>query len=283
MPKITARDVLGPGSPLERALVGYEVRDGQLAMAEAVESALDHDRPLFVEAGTGTGKTLAYLVPAVLSKKKVVISTATRTLQDQIFTKDLPLLREVLGAHGVGFTCALMKGLSNYLCRRRYEELKKSGDGGLLIAKVERWLLDTETGDRAELDLPEGSSLWLGVQSGSDTRIGAPCAHYDTCFVTKMKEQAASADIVIVNHHLYCADLALRRGARGEYASVVPAHDAVVFDEAHKLEDIASDFFGTRISSSRLTGLARDARRSLGIRAAVGAGLDAVLHVLMEI
>lgn len=282
MPKITARDVLGPGSPLEHALAGYEVRDGQLAMAEAVESALDHDRPLFVEAGTGTGKTLAYLVPAVLSKKKVVISTATRTLQDQIFTKDLPLLREVLGAHGVSFTCALMKGLSNYLCRRRYEELKKSGEAGLMIAKVERWLLDTETGDRAELDLPEGSPLWLGVQSGSDTRIGAPCAHYEACFVTKMKESAASADIVIVNHHLYCADLALRRGQRGEYASVVPAHDAVIFDEAHKLEDIASDFFGTRISSGRVTSLARDARRSPGIRTTVGTGLEVVLGVLVD-
>lgn len=282
MPKIFARDVLGPGSPLERALTGYEVRDGQLAMAEAVESALDHDRALFVEAGTGTGKTLAYLVPAVLSGKKVVVSTATRTLQDQIFTKDLPLLREVLGAHGVTFTCALMKGLSNYLCRRRFEELKKSGDAGLGLAKIERWLLDTESGDRAELaDVPEGSPLWLGVQSSSETRIGAPCAHYDSCFVTKMKDDASRADVVIVNHHLYCADLALRRGDRGDYASVVPAHDAVIFDEAHKLEDIASDFFGTRISSGRIASLARDARRSLGIRAAVGAGLEAVLQVLV--
>ncbi len=281
MAPLSAREVLGPGSPLERALSGYERRDGQLEMAEAVERALDHDRALFIEAGTGTGKTLAYLVPAVLSGKKVVISTATRTLQDQIFSKDLPLLREVLGAHGVTFTSALMKGLSNYLCRRRYEEARQSGDAGLGIASVERWMLETETGDRAELsDLAESSPVWQAVQSGSDTRVGATCSHYDACFVTRMKRDAERADIIIVNHHLYCADLALKRGDGGEYASVIPPHDAVIFDEAHKLEDVATDFFGVRLSSSRVLAIARDAKRSLGLRAALGGTFSGVLDAL---
>lgn len=277
----SAREVLGPGSPLERALSGYELREGQLEMADAVERALDHDHALFVEAGTGTGKTLAYLVPAVLSGKKVIVSTATRTLQDQIFTKDLPLLREVLGAHGVSFKASLMKGLANYLCKRRYEEARASGDVGLGLARVERWLLETETGDRAELsDLPESSPVWHAVHSASDTRIGPACAHYESCFVTRMKREAEQADIVIVNHHLYCADLALKRTQGGEYASVIPAHDAVVFDEAHKLEDVATDFFGTRLSSSRISALLRDARRSVALRAALGKGADAVFESL---
>lgn len=260
-----AIDVLGPTSALARTLDGYEERPAQLDMAAAVEDAFDRGAPLFVEAGTGTGKTLAYLVPAILSGKKVVVSTATKALQEQIFTKDLPLVAEVLGAHGVTFRAALMKGLGNYLCKRRFEELRASGGSAhRAFGRVERWALETESGDRSELaDLPEDSELWREVQSSTDTRIGAPCTYFDSCFVTRMRREAEDAQIVVVNHHLFVADLALRTSRGGEYASAIPNYDAVVFDEAHQLEDVATEFFGVRASTARVEKLARDAERSL--------------------
>lgn len=261
---VRARDVLGPGSPLSRALPGWEHREGQLAMAEAVERALEDEHHLFVEAGTGTGKTLAYLVPAVLSGRKVIVSTATRALQEQIFTKDLPLVAEALGAHGVRFTASLMKGLSNYLCLRRMNEARASKGLDLALARIVDWARDTETGDRAELaDLPEDAEVWKDVASSSETRIGAGCEHFDACFVTRMRREGEEAQIVVVNHHLFLADLALRTGARGARATVLPPYDAVVFDEAHQIEDIATDFFGVRVSSARVEALVRDAERSL--------------------
>ncbi|HEY1694280.1 MAG TPA: ATP-dependent DNA helicase [Polyangiaceae bacterium] len=261
-----ARDVLGPGSPLARALAGWEHREGQLAMAEAVEAALESEAHLFVEAGTGTGKTLAYLVPAVLSGRKVVVSTATRALQEQIFVKDLPLVAEALGAYGVPVRAALMKGLGNYLCLRRFEEAQASGAHAMDVefSRIVAWLRETESGDRSELgDVPEESHAWREVASSSETRIGAPCPHYDRCFVTRMRREAEDAQIVVVNHHLFVADLALRTGPRGQHASVLPAYDAVVFDEAHQLEDVATDFFGVRVSSARIESLLRDAERTL--------------------
>jgi ATP-dependent DNA helicase DinG len=261
-----ARDVLGPGSPLSRALAGWEHREGQLAMAEAVEKALEEEHHLFVEAGTGTGKTLAYLVPAVLSGRKVVVSTATRALQDQIFTKDLPIVAEALAAHGVSFRAALMKGLSNYLCLRRFGEARASGGHAAdpAFARILDWAQHTETGDRAELaDLREDAEVWREVASSSETRIGAACEHFEACFVTRMRRDADAAQIVVVNHHLLLADLALRTGPRGAHAGVLPPYDAIVFDEAHQVEDIATDFFGTRVSSARIESLVRDAERSL--------------------
>jgi ATP-dependent DNA helicase DinG len=261
-----AREVLGPGSPLSRALPGWEQRDGQLAMAEAVERALEQEHHLFVEAGTGTGKTLAYLVSAILSGRKVVISTATRALQEQIFVSDLPLVAEALGAHGIRFRASLMKGLANYVCLRRFEEARASGEHSSdpAFARIAAWLQTTETGDRAELaDLPEDAEAWRGVASSSETRIGAGCEHFETCFVTRMRREAEQAQIVVVNHHLFLADLALRTGPRGAHASVLPAYDAVVFDEAHQIEDVATDFFGVQISSARIEALVRDAERSL--------------------
>jgi ATP-dependent DNA helicase DinG len=261
-----ARDVLGPGSPLSRALAGWEHREGQLAMAEAVEQALEGEHHLFVEAGTGTGKTLAYLVPAVLSGRKVVVSTATRALQDQIFTKDLPIVAEALAAHGVSFRAAMMKGLSNYLCLRRFGEARTSGEHASdpAFARIEYWAQHTETGDRAELtDLREDAEVWREVASSSETRIGAACEHFEACFVTRMRRDAEAAQILVVNHHLLLADLALRTGPRGAHASVLPPYDAIVFDEAHQVEDIATDFFGTRVSSARIESLLRDAERSL--------------------
>jgi ATP-dependent DNA helicase DinG len=274
----SARDVLGPGSPLSRALPGWEHREGQLAMAEAVEAALADERHLFVEAGTGTGKTLAYLVPAVLSGKKVIVSTATRALQEQIFVKDLPLVAEVLGARGVAVRAALMKGLANYVCLRRFEEARSSGQhaDGLEFFRIVAWLRETETGDRSELAaLPEDAPAWREVASSSETRIGAGCEHFERCFVTRMRKEAEEAQIVVVNHHLFLADLALRSGPRGAHASVIPAYDAVVFDEAHQLEDIATDFFGVRVSSAALEALLRDAERALGRTSREGGGRSA--------
>lgn len=264
MPSID--DVLGPGSPLARRLEGYEHREGQLAMARAVHDALANDGHLFVEAGTGTGKTFAYLVPAVLSGKKVVVSTATHALQEQIFEKDLPLVRGVLEEHGVELRVALMKGLSNYLCKRRtHERLRSAEPVSAELARIERWALETQTGDRAELvDLAEGAHAWRDVQSGTDTRIGAGCKYYDECFVTRMKREAEQAQIIVVNHHLFFADLALKTANRGGgYGGAIPAYDAVVFDEAHQIEGVATDFFGVRVSTARIDALIRDARRAL--------------------
>ena len=258
-------EVLGPTSPLARRLPGYEHREGQLEMARAVHRALERDGHLFVEAGTGTGKTLAYLVPAILSGRKVVVSTATHALQEQIFTKDLPLVREVLAEHGVEFKAALMKGLSNYLCKRRLAERMRSAElVSSDLVRIQRWAETSEDGDRAELeDLEEGAHAWRDVQSSTETRIGAGCMYYDECFVTRMRREAEQAQVVVVNHHLFFADLALRTGKNAGFGGAIPAYDAVIFDEAHQIESVATDFFGVRISSARLDSLVRDARRGV--------------------
>ncbi|MBX3232439.1 MAG: ATP-dependent DNA helicase [Labilithrix sp.] len=262
-------EVLGPGSPLARRLEGYETREGQLAMARAVHAALERDRHLFVEAGTGTGKTFAYLVPAVLSGRTVVVSTATHALQEQIFEKDIPFVRAVLAEHGIDLRAALMKGLSNYLCKRRFHERMRSGEpvNAELVA-IERWALETQTGDRAELSaLGEEAAAWRDVHSGTDTRIGAGCKYFDECHVTRMRRAAETAQVIVVNHHLFFADLALKTGKNGGYGGAIPPYDAVVFDEAHQIEGVATDFFGVRISTARIDRLVADARRAvLGAR-----------------
>ena len=258
-------EILGPASPLALRLAGYEQRDGQLQMAHAVHQALLQDGHLFVEAGTGTGKTLAYLVPAILSGRKVVISTATHALQEQIFTKDLPLVRAVLADHGIVFKAALMKGLSNYVCKRRLNERLRSGElVSADLARIERWAQESTDGDRAELaDLEEGAHAWRDVHSSTETRIGAGCKYYDECFVTRMRREAEQARVVVVNHHLFFADLALRTGKAGGFGYAIPNYDAVIFDEAHQIESVATDFFGVRISTARIDSLIRDARRGV--------------------
>jgi ATP-dependent DNA helicase DinG len=264
-----ATHVLGPDGLLSRVLPGYEHRQSQLDMADAVTRAIEREQVLLVEAGTGTGKTLAYLVPALLSGKKVVISTGTKALQDQIMEHDVPLLASVLRpVLGRSIEVACMKGLSNYLCLRRYGELQRDA---LAESRYHRelpmlryWAENTESGDRSELSvLAESSTIWSEVHSAADTRIGPKCVHHDACFVTKMRKRAQDADVVVVNHHLYFADLALRsgRGAAAQ-AGVIPDHDAVVFDEAHLIEDIATDFFGVSVSTTRLAVLVRDALRT---------------------
>ncbi|MBK8996997.1 MAG: ATP-dependent DNA helicase [Myxococcales bacterium] len=230
-------------------------------MAAAVERALAEQRILLCEAGTGTGKTLAYLVPAILSGKKVVVSTATRALQEQIATRDLPLIEEHLGLDA---QAAVMKGLGNYLCLRRFEEqryqtLDPSREAALV--HIEEWRQRTLSGDVSELgELPEDDPIWRDVTSSSDTRVGPGCKHFDECFVTRMRRDAEAARLVIVNHHLFFADLALRGPHPGR---VLPNYDAVIFDEAHQLEDIATDFFGVRVSSARIEAILKDLERIL--------------------
>ena len=282
---LRARDVLGPDSPLARTMAAWEIREGQLTMAESVERALAEERHLFVEAGTGIGKTLAYLVPAILSGRKVVVSTATRALQDQIFLSDLPLVAGALREHGVEFRASLMKGLANYVCLRRFEEARLVGQhaNGRDFARIVRWLESTQTGDRAELaDLNEDAAAWREVASSSDTRIGAGCNHFEKCFVTRMRREAEDAQIVVVNHHLFLADLALRSGPRGAHATVLPAYDAVVFDEAHQIEDVATDFFGKRVSSARVDALVRDATASLAAAGSLEALRNGPLRATLE-
>jgi ATP-dependent DNA helicase DinG len=262
-PVKSAADLLGPHGPLARALDHYEHRPEQLAMATLVERALADDVVALVEAGTGTGKTLAYLVPAILSGKRVVVSTGTKTLEDQIMERDLPLLEEHMG---VLVSAAVMKGLGNYLCLRRYEEFVHGPDADRpphvrYLPLLQEFRDRTLTGERADFKaLPEDAPLWASVQSGSDTRIGQRCAHYEACFVTRMRRRAEEAQIIVVNHHLFFADLALR-GQHGN-AGAIPDYDAVIFDEAHQIEDVVTDFFGVRVSSSRLEVMVRDAERS---------------------
>jgi ATP-dependent DNA helicase DinG len=260
-----AADVLGPGGRLQRILPGYESRHGQQSMAEAVERALREERVLLCEAGTGTGKTLAYLLPAALSGKKVVVSTATRALQEQIAQRDIPLIERALG---VPVRAAVMKGIANYVCRRRHGEFVSSAEAARpayarALGAVASWIDRTEVGDVAELvALAEDDRIWREITSSSETRIGAGCAWFDQCFVTRMKREAELAQIVVVNHHLFFADLALR----GPHpARILPDYDAVIFDEAHQLEDIMSDFFGVRVSHARIERLMRDAERALAL------------------
>lgn len=257
-----AAELLGADGPLARALPGYELREAQLRMATLVEDALEHEGIALIEAGTGTGKTLAYLVPALRSGKKVVISTGTRTLQDQIMEHDLPLLSAHLG---MPVEAACMKGLANYVCRRRYRELLVSPDTSdpalaRRLPMLMDWVARTEHGDRAELaDLAEDEPIWAAVASSSETRIGPRCKHFEECFVTAMRRRAEQAQLVVVNHHLFFADLAMR-GPHG--GGVLPDHDAVIFDEAHQVEDIATLFFGVSVSETRLEKLAKDLDRT---------------------
>ncbi|MAQ13545.1 MAG: hypothetical protein CMN30_01920 [Sandaracinus sp.] len=236
-------------------------------MADAVENALREGGVALIEAGTGTGKTLAYLVPALLSGKKVVVATRTKNLQDQLRLKDLPLLRRTLEPEGFEVEVAFMKGLANYLCLRRFEAARRSALAEEPWAKrqlaiVERWRETTTTGERSDLkELEESAGIWAHVQSGSDTRIGQRCPHYEDCFVTTMRREADQAQLIVVNHHLFFADLAMR-GPHG--GAVLPDYDAVIFDEAHAIEDVATVFFGAEISTGRIERLARDATGALG-------------------
>ncbi len=254
-------DVFAPDGALARAVPDFEPRAGQIEMASAVARAFEDGGVLLAEAGTGTGKTLAYLVPAILSRQRVLISTGTKNLQEQIYFKDIPALRDALG---IPFTATYMKGRANYLCLHRMDQLTGGATGApavhdVFLPIIKEWSARTETGDRAELeDLPEDLPFWNEVSATAETCLGTECARYDECFVTRMRQRAAASDLVIVNHHLLCADAAVRQNAFGE---VIPACTNAVLDEAHQLEDVATQYFGFSVSTYRLEELARDVER----------------------
>lgn len=247
-----------PGGVLSRVHPQYEHRPGQEAMAGAVERTLREGGTLMVEAGTGTGKTLAYLVPAARLGRRVVVSTGTRNLQDQIIGKDIPFLRDDAGQE---ISACLMKGRENYLCRYRLAEFLREPllevlDERRWIPEIERWSRETATGDRAEIaDLPDQLRLWRDINARADTCAGSRCPEYETCWLTRMKRTAQQSQVVVVNHHLFFADLAVRTA----YGSVIPEYDTVVFDEAHLLEETATLYFGIQVSSNQIEELARDA------------------------
>jgi ATP-dependent DNA helicase DinG len=254
-------EFFSPGGILARSPLPYEYRPGQLEMAKAVERALTEHRHLIVEAGTGTGKTLAYLLPALRTGQRVIVSTGTKALQDQLFFRDIPFLETLLGELRVCY----MKGRANYLCRHKLVALRDqpilSGlDEIDQYRQIAEWEGITETGDRAELSgLPESSALWQKLDARADACLGSTCPDYRRCFITEMRRKALESDIIIVNHHLFFADLAVKQEASGAPdAGILPEAAAVIFDEAHELEEVASSYFGLSVSNVRFEELARD-------------------------
>lgn len=254
--------IFGEGGLIAQYHEQYEYRPGQIKMAEAVSEAFHEKRHLIVEAGTGTGKTLAYLVPAIAAalgnKKRIIISTGTKNLQEQLMKKDIPFLQKVLPKK---FTAEYMKGRSNYACLYRVSKAENQPildglDEMDHFEEVRLWSKETSIGDRSELiNLPENISFWNRISARSETCIGQKCPDFEPCFITRMRERADAADIVIVNHHLFFADLNVRGN---QYGRVIPDYGAVIFDEAHLIEDIAADYFGFQVSSFQIDELARD-------------------------
>jgi ATP-dependent DNA helicase DinG len=266
------QEVFALEGPLAQVLAGYSYRPEQAAMAKAVGQALARLEPLIVEAGTGTGKTFAYLIPALLSGRSVIISTGTRTLQDQLFRRDVPMLAKALG---LPVKMALLKGRANYLCRHRLNLATQQGSllgsergAARTLARVSRWAATTKSGDLSELtDLPEQSSIWPSVTSTRDNCLGQGCAEFSRCHVFDARRNAQAADIVVVNHHLLLADLALKDEGFGD---LLPGAEAVILDEAHQVPDIAAQFFGQLWSVRQAEVLTRDVTAELaaaGIRA----------------
>lgn len=257
-------DIFGPGGLLDRCMIGgYEHRPGQLEMANAVDDAFVNHHHAIVEAGTGTGKTLAYLLPAICSGRRVVISTATKSLQEQLYQKDVPFLQKHFAPN---LKVAVMKGRSNFLCLSKMAALAdqpmlKGMDEVDAFRQIREWSKLTETGDRAELTfLPDDSELWSRIDARRDTCTGKKCPQFEQCFLTAMQARARDADIIIVNHHLFFADLALKQD---DFGSILPEYSAAVFDEAHEMEDVASDYFGQQISNYRFEELTRDADQTM--------------------
>ena len=254
-------EVFGPGGLIAKHHPNYEYRPGQVEMAEAVNNVLREGGLALIEAGTGTGKTLAYLIPALAAGRRVLVSTATKNLQEQLHKKDVPFLQQIIPRE---FKVTCMKGRSNYVCLHR---MKKASGTPMLegihevdhFDQILKWAGESETGDRAELtDLPEDLPFWPQIDARADTCLGQKCPDFDACFITRMRREAMEADVVIVNHHLFFADLALRNG---DYGSVLPDYSTVIFDEAHELEDVAASYFGTSVSNYRVNDLIQDANK----------------------
>ncbi len=261
-PASTLYQFFAPGGVLSKTHPAYEFRRGQLQMAQAVEEALSEKRHLIVEAGTGTGKTLAYLMPVIRSGKRVIISTGTKNLQEQLFYKDVPFLAQ----HCPDLKVCYMKGRNNYLCRKKlYDLTDQPVLSGLeeieQYQAIKSWDETTKTGDRAELAvLPESSQLWHKLDARGEACIGQKCAQFDRCFITEMHRKAQESDIIIVNHHLFFADLAIKMATEdlSDNPGILPECGAVIFDEAHELEDVAGSYFGVNVSAGRFEELARD-------------------------
>ena len=286
----TLYQFFAPGGLLSRTHPAYEFRRGQLQMAQAVEEALEQKRHLIIEAGTGTGKTLAYLMPVIRSGKRVLISTGTKNLQEQLFYKDIPFLEQALFPNGEGkLRVCYMKGRGNYLCRKKLYDLT---DQPVLsgLEEIEQyraiaaWEKTTQTGDRAELaSLPEASALWPKLDARAETCLGQKCSSFDRCFITEMHRRAMESDIIIINHHLFFADLAIKQAS--EYApdaGILPEVGAVIFDEAHELEDVGGSYFGVSVSNLRIEDLIRDVEASLQRNHLLSASVQGATRTLRE-
>src|ERR1700760_3315431 len=282
-------DFFAQGGILSRSSLSFEYRRGQYDMAKAIESAFKDKRHLIVEAGTGTGKTLAYLLPALRlareRNQRVIISTGTKNLQEQLYFKDVPFLESLLGPLKVCY----MKGRANYLCRHKLYALR---DNPLLngleeidqFHHISAWERTTDTGDRAELNaLPENSPLWHKLDARSEVCLGQSCPDWEPCFITGMRRKALESDLVIVNHHLFFADLAIKQQAAGAPdAGILPEAAAVIFDEAHELEDIASNYFGVALTNSRFDELARDTAPMLREKGPSSPAIESATQTLRE-
>ena len=280
--EVTVERIFGPGGLLAKRHPGYEFRPSQLAMAKIADEAFDKHQHVVIEAGTGTGKTLAYLIPAIRSGRRVVISTATKSLQEQLFQKDVPFLQMHFAPN---LKAALMKGRANFLCRQKVHQMDgqpvlKGIDEIDWFAQIRQWEKLTATGDRSELTfLPDDAELWNRIDARSDLCTGQKCAEFQNCFITAMHQRAHEADLIIVNHHLFFADLAIRQD---DFGSILPEYSAVVFDEAHEIEDVASDYFGRQLSSYRFEELGRDTEHMLRVLQMEAAPLRRQLGRLRE-
>ena len=287
---ISLHQFFGPGGLLSRTHPAYEFRRGQLQMAQAVEQALSERHHLIVEAGTGTGKTLAYLVPVIRSAKRVIISTGTKNLQEQLFRKDIPFLEQALFPNGEGkLNVCYMKGRANYLCRKKlYDLTDQPVLSGLEEIEhyraISNWEKTTETGDRAEISsLPEASALWHKLDARADTCLGQKCSVWEKCFITGMRRRAAESDIIIVNHHLFFADLGIKQQAEdAPDAGILPDVGAVIFDEAHELEDVAGSYFGVSVSNNRVEELCRDVESSMQRNRLLSASIASAVKSLRD-
>ena len=288
----TLYQFFSPGGLLSRSSLAFEHRPGQYAMAQAVEAALKDGHHLIVEAGTGTGKTLAYLLPALRHARerggRVILSTGTKNLQEQLFFKDVPFLESVLD-QPEPLKVAYMKGRANYLCRHKLYALR---DAPLLngleeisqFQAISNWERTTETGDRAEVrSLPEHSPLWHKLDARTEACLGTSCPDWERCFITEMRRKALESELIIVNHHLFFADLSIKQQAGGALdAGILPDAAAVIFDEAHELEDVASSYFGVGLSTARFDDLARDTEALLRAKEAASSSIESALGTLRD-
>jgi ATP-dependent DNA helicase DinG len=282
MASLTVRKFFSRNGPLAEAHPNYEFRPGQLEMALAVEKALDEKRHQIVEAGTGTGKTLAYLVPALLSGKRIVISTGTKNLQEQLFYKDIPFLEQFFPG---GIRACLMKGRSNYLCRQKLydaenEPILEGMEEVSDFAIIREWETTTDTGDRASIkDLTEGCTAWSKLDARRETCTGSKCPQFERCFITQMHVKAMESDLIVVNHHLFFADLAVKEE---DYGGIIPDYAAVIFDEAHDIEDVAGQYFGLSVSNHQAEDLRRDILSVARRKEVLTPGLDQMLSMLAD-